>query len=119
VKGQNVSLLYTLYRRAYGSPARKFCNPDGSATSRVFKLREIDNGALSVDVKELTTQEKAIVDKARFMLFEIPVSSILKINLSAIHDPLPNNDAHAFIGGLDIDDDIKPSQLAKASKKVL
>jgi hypothetical protein len=119
VKGQNVSSLYTLYRRSYGLPAKRFCNPDGSATSRVFKLREKDKGELSVDIKELTTVESAIVNKTSFMLFEIPVSSVLKLNLSAIHDPLTDNDAHAYIGGLDINDDIKPSQLAKASKKVL
>jgi hypothetical protein len=39
-----------LFRRSW-LPEKKFLNPDGSATSRVFKLKEKDKGELSVDVK--------------------------------------------------------------------
>ena len=43
---------------------RKYMNPDGTATSRVFKLRDKDNGQLSVDVKSLTTSEQAVGDSS-------------------------------------------------------
>lgn len=47
-----------LFRRSF-LPEKKYMAPDGSATSRVFKLREKDNGELSVDVKSLTTMIKS------------------------------------------------------------
>ncbi|HEY5370639.1 MAG TPA: hypothetical protein VIJ75_16765 [Hanamia sp.] len=33
-----------LYRRGFSTPEKKYMNPDGTATSRVFKLRAKDNG---------------------------------------------------------------------------
>jgi hypothetical protein len=62
-----------LYRRSYSSPEKNYLNPDGSATSRVFKLREKDHGELSVDVKSLTTPANSIGDASKFILFEILV----------------------------------------------
>lgn len=124
MRGQKVSSLHHLYRRAFGPPDKRFLNPDGSATSRVFKLRPKDNGELSVDVKELTTITAAISDPERFVLFEIPVQSVEDLNLTAIHDPLNHaehgidNDAHALILGILEDDDIVPGQLARASSRV-
>ena len=55
-----VSVEEWLYRRGYNSPVHKFMNPDGTATSRVFKLRQNDEGKLSVDIKSLTTPQAAI-----------------------------------------------------------
>jgi hypothetical protein len=66
-----VAPLEWLYRRGYSSPEKKYMNPDGTATSRVFKLREKDHGELSVDVKSMTTVEASVGDASQFMLFEI------------------------------------------------
>jgi hypothetical protein len=99
-------------------------NPDGTATSRVFKLRETDNGELSVDVKSMTTFAAAVRDTQRFMLFEITNHYVLDCGLRAEHDPLPNeqsdedNPAHAVIIGMDMEDEITPGLLAKASRRV-
>ena len=65
-----------LYRRSW-LPERKFLNPDGSATSRVFKLKEKDNGELSVDVKSMTTANIAVLDKGNFFLFPIALAKVL------------------------------------------
>jgi len=110
-----------LYRRGYSKPEKNYMNPDGTATSRVFKLREKDEGELSVDVKSMTTPEKAIGDAGRFFLFELPNRAILKISipqLATFHAPLPGNDAHAVIVGMTMDDEITPGLLAKASKRI-
>lgn len=111
-----------LYRRCY-LPEKKYMNPDGTATSRAFKLREKDNGELSVDVESMTTAEKSVGDKLKFFLFGIQNKDILEIvetKLSTYHDPLPDglNNAHAVIVGMLIEDDITPGLLAKASKRV-
>lgn len=111
------------YRRGYSSPVHKYMNPDGTATSRVFKLREKDLGELSVDVCSLTSPEKSVGDPMKYFLFEISNKSVLnlpQIKLQTFYDPLPNNlnDAHAVIVGMTIEDEITPGLLARASKKV-
>lgn len=112
-----------LYRRYY-LPEKKYMNPDGTATSRVFKLRaSINENELSVDVKSMTSTEKAVKDKTKYFLFEIPNKAVIKITepkLTTYHDPLPDgsNDAHAAILGMTLEDDITPGLLARASKKV-
>ena len=114
-----VQIEEILYRRSY--PDKKYMNPnDGSPTSRVFKPRPKDEGKLSVDVKSMTTFEKAVVDKERFCLFEISNESVAKVNLKTVHDPLPDgaNDAHALICSIKEDDDITPALLARASKRI-
>lgn len=113
-----------LYRRGYATPEKKYMNPDGSATSRVFKLREKDNGELSVDVKSMTTPEKAIGDPTKFMLFEISNAAVLGAGLFTYHAPLSeqkqgiDNPAHAVIIGMSLDDDILPGILARKSRRV-
>lgn len=109
-----------LLRRGYGTPEKKFMNPDGTATSRVFKLREKDNGELSVDVESLTTAEKAVIDPLRFMLFKIANNYVFELSLETCHSPTPGgqNDAHAVIVGMDLDDEIMPGLLAKASQRI-
>ena len=96
-------------------------NPDGTATSRVFKLREKDVGELSVDVKSMTTVEVSIGDPDKYYLFEVPNEAVVEIELKSYHDPLEDgsNDAHAVIIGMSIEDDIKPGILARKSKRVL
>lgn len=111
-----------LYRRSW-LPEKKYMNPDGTATSRVFKLRDPDKGELSVDVKSMSTPEISIKDKTKFFLFEIPNQAVLQIadpKLQTLHDPLADgtNDAHAAILGMSLEDDISPGVLAKASKRV-
>jgi hypothetical protein len=93
-------------------------NPDGTATSRVFKLREKDNGQLSVDVQSLTTPEKAVGDLLKYFLFDLPNEAVLSLGLESYHDELPDNPAHAFISGMIMEDDIMPGQLARLSKRV-
>lgn len=126
MKGELVESKFSLLRRAFGPPDKRFENPDGSATSRVFKPRPvIDDGKLSVDVKELTSIEKAIIDKSRFILYEIKVTKVEEIGLVAIYDPLiqdPDgieNPAHALIATIADDDDILPGLLARASIRIL
>ena len=113
-----------LFRRGYSTPEKKYMNPDGTATSRVFKLRETDKGELSVDVKFMTDPQAVVKDSQKFMLFEIAHRQVLNAGFRAEHDPLPNdqstetNPAHAVILGMDIEDDIGPGVLARASRRV-
>ena len=109
-----------LYRRYY-TPQKKYMNPDGTATSRVFKLREKDMGELSVDVKSLTTPIKSVVDPEKFFLFELPNRAVEELGLVTYHAPLPDatNNAHAVIVGMKIEDEILPKQLASKSRVVL
>ena len=112
-----------LYRRSR-LPEKKYLNPDGTATSRVFKLRaSINETELSVDVKSMTTAAKAVSDNSKFFLFELPNTAVAAIDdpqLRAYHDRISDgsNDAHAVIVGMSIEDDITPGLLARASRKV-
>jgi hypothetical protein len=121
---KEVSIDKWLYRRSFCDPFKKYLNPDGSATSRCFKLRDKDNGELSVDVQSLTTPEIAILDRTKYLLFELPNEAVLSISapkLTTYYDPLPagKNDSHAVIVGMTIDDDVSPGILARATKRVL
>ena len=118
--GRLVEIGEWLYRTSW-LPEKKYMNPDGSATSRVFKLRAKDNGKLSVDVKSMTSPEKSVGNASRFFLFELPNQAVIESVLSTYHDPLEDgsNDAHAVILGMDLDDDVAPGVLARASKRVV
>lgn len=110
-----------LYRRYYNPLEKNISKLTSQFHSRIFKLRPKDNGELSVDVKSLTTPEKAISDSHKFFLVEIQNKSVLKIeNLCTFHDPLRDgtNNAHAVITGMTIDDDVIPGLLARASRLV-
>lgn len=113
-----------LRRRGYSTPEKKYMNPDGTATSRVFALREKDNGELSVDVKSMTTPQNAVGDATKFMLFEVANRDVLGIGLQTFHDPLTlethgsDNPAHAVITGMNPDDDTLPGLLARKSRRV-
>lgn len=116
-----VALNEWLLRRSYSTPEKKYMNPDGSATSRVFKLREKDANELSVNVESKTTHEKTIGDKTKYILFRIANQYVNSIGLKTYHAPEEDgsNNAHAVILGMLLEDDIKPGLLAKASKKVV
>ncbi len=113
-----------LFRRGRSKPEKNYMNPDGTATSRVFALREKDNGALSVNVKSMTTAQAAVGDAAEFMLFELANREVLTLNLQTFHDPCFlekdgfDNPAHAVIVGMNMDDDILPGLLARKSRRV-
>jgi len=100
-------------------------NPDGTATSRVFKLRPKDEGKLSVDVKSLTTPESAIGSPDKYFLFELSAKNVASLGLETWYDPLTlaeqgiENQAHAYISGMDEEDDIIPVQLASFSRRVI
>lgn len=122
-KRRPVDLDEWLYRRSW-LPEKKYLNPDGSAHSRVFKLRASKGETeLSVDVKSMTTAEKSAGDRSKFFLFELPNRAVVEIEdpqLNTYHDPLEDgsNDAHAAIVGMKLEDDITPGLLARASRKV-
>ncbi len=119
-----VSFDEWLYRRGHSTPEKKYMNPDGTATSRVFKLREKDNGELSVDIKSLTTPHKSVGDQSLYMLFEVLNEEVLAIELKTYHDPytIPphqfENVAHGVIVGMELEDDITPGLLARKSRRV-
>lgn len=109
-----------LLRRSYCSPLKNFLNPDGTATSRVFKLRPKDQGRLSVNVKSLTNFYTSVGDQERFILFEIANVEIIQQGLQTEYDPLEDgsNDAHAVIVGIDEDDEMIPRRLAAKARRV-
>lgn len=114
-----------LYRRSYSNPEHKYMNPDGSANSRVFKLREKDMGELSVDVKSMTTPVAAVADASQYMLFEIANLEVIETGLHTEHAPLAmeldgiDNPAHAVILGMAEDDDVLPGLLARRARRVI
>ena len=125
-RGDLVSDDEWLYRTFWSKPPiTKYLYPDGSATSRVFKLREKDKGMLSVDAKSLTTYHASIGNDQTFVLFEVLNSEVTALGLETVHDPLPNeeepnrtNPAHCLIHGMTEDDDILPSAIAKKARLV-
>jgi hypothetical protein len=108
-----------LYRSIYRTPWHKYVDPDGRPTSRNFKLRPKDEGRLSVDAASLTRPERSVRDINKFALASISAESVLTIGLSTFYDPCTlaehgfDNPAHAYIWGMDEDDDIMPALLAQ------
>jgi hypothetical protein len=119
-RGDQINSDELLYRRGFNSPEKKYLNPDGTATSRVFKLRPKDNEKLSVDLTRLTTPEKSVVDPSQFNLFEIKNTTVEEIGLHTVYDAVftSENNSHCLIMGMSNDDETKPSYLAKKSKKI-
>lgn len=87
-----------------------FIKPDGTPASSCFSLKRGENG-LSVEVERLTTYEKAIKDVSKYRLFSLHCSFVRSLNLECVHDPLPDNYAHALICG-----DIKRSVSRKLAQ---
>ncbi|MEP7266223.1 MAG: hypothetical protein ABI844_01260 [Saprospiraceae bacterium] len=103
-----------LYRRAY----LKYMYPNGSATSRAFKLRPKDDGQLSVDIASLTSPEVSIGDQLKFGLLKIKNESVIQCELKTYFDAVPGNQAHALIVGMEMEDEVKPALLAEGSQRV-
>lgn len=85
-----------LRRVQYLNP--NFIKPDGTPASSSFSLKKGEDG-LSVDIERLTTYSKAIQDRSRFRLFVLNAGFTRSLNLENVHDPLPDNLAHALIKG--------------------
>lgn len=123
MKGKRVSSDEELFRRSY--PSKKYVNPDGTATSRVFKPRPKDGGLLSVDVASLTTSEVSVFDINKYGLYQISVNAVELVGLHADHDPMTlehdgvHNPAHALIVSIDDNDEIIPGLLARSSRRIL
>jgi hypothetical protein len=119
--GQEVPLEDWLYRRSYCDPLKRYLNPDGTAHSRVFKVREKDQGRLSVDIRSMSSIDKSIRDATTYILFELPNVAVREIPpLESIYAPSANgsNDAHALILPLAIEDEVTPLLLANKSQLV-
>lgn len=82
-----------------------------TVTSFAFKLRKGEEG-LSVDLENLTSYEKSIMDTERFRLFAVSAKDTRSIDLECMHKPIPDNYAHAEIFGTNFNNK-KSSQLAK------
>jgi hypothetical protein len=118
--GDPIQAQEWLYRRSYCDPLRKYLNPDGSAHSRVFKVRPKDEGKLSVDVRSMTDYARSVGDPERFIVFEIENAAVLTLPpLETRYAPSPQgrNDAHALIQPLDLDDEVTPALLAMKSRQ--
>ena|SRR5690554_7383810 len=88
-----------------------FIKPDGTPASSSFCLKTDEDG-LSVDVERMTTFSEAIQDKGRFRLFSLDADYTESLGLKNIHDPIPENRAHALIKG-----DITKSVARKLARK--
>lgn len=107
-----------LIRRAH-LPMKAYSNPDGTATSRVFTPRPKDKGALSVNIKELTTYEQSIENPERYFLFQLLNRAPIFCLKTTKYDPNDDgtNNAHSVIEIIDEYDNVTPAYLAKASIK--
>lgn len=75
---------------------------DGKISSAAFKPSKRDKGennGLSVDIENLTTYQKSIINENEYNLYKISAEIPLKMGLECKHDPIINNDAHALIIG--------------------
>jgi hypothetical protein len=75
-----------------------YIKPDGTLSSFAFSLKKNEEG-LSVNIERLTTYEATILDKSRFRLYVLSASEPRSLGLDCLHDPKPENDAHALITG--------------------
>ncbi len=118
--GDKISADEMLYRRGYSSPEKKYLNPDGTPTSRVFKLRAKDEGKLSMGLARLTTPAVFVGDSTLFNVFEISNNHVENIDLYTIFDGEHNKNtpAHCLIIGMEEEDDAKPAYLAKNARKI-
>jgi len=79
---------------------------------------------LSVDVVSMTTPEISVTQNGKFALgdfrlYEVSVVEVLGLDLQTYYDPiLLENTAHAFIWGLEDDDETLPGLLARRSRPV-
>lgn len=87
---------------------------DGSICSTCFHLRKSEEG-LSVDIEELSTLEKSIVDSSKYRLLRLNAGKVQDLKLTVSHAPIEDNYAHALIKGVDKK---KSKKLARIASKV-
>ena len=75
-----------------------YIKPDGTVSSFAFTPRKGEDG-LSVNIERCTTYEAAILDRSRFRLYTLPAAEPRRLGLQCLHDPKPENYAHALITG--------------------
>jgi len=76
----------------------KWANERKVPTSAAFKTKPGENG-LSVDIAALTTPEKSVMDTTMFNIAEISAATPINLNIPCVHNPMPDNEAHALILG--------------------
>lgn len=101
--GQPVDANEKLWRRLHPN----FWVRDGSKQSGwrisagAFKSSERGSGGtlrnISVNVASMTTEEATMQGYPEHGLAEISVAEVNRLGLSAVHDPLPDNAAHALV----------------------
>lgn len=67
-------------------------------SSAAFKTKFHEDG-LSVDISALTTPEESVLDPSKFGLASFPASIPMDAGHDCVHDPQPDNIAHALIFG--------------------
>ncbi len=67
-------------------------------SSAAFKTKSNELG-LSVNIAALTTPKETVGNAQQFGVAEISASVPINLGYTCIHDPQPNNDAHALIFG--------------------
>jgi hypothetical protein len=85
-----------LLRRIPKNP--DFIKEDGVLSSSCFTIRKGERG-ISVDIERLTSHGDSIKDKSRYFLYYLNASFTEDQGLKNVHDPLPDNYAHALITG--------------------
>lgn len=76
----------------------RYIKDDNSISSFAFKPRTGENG-LSVNIERLTTYDKSVLDRTKFRLSTLPAEIPRTLALDCVHDPQPENYAHALITG--------------------
>ncbi len=71
---------------------------DGTVCSTCFHLRKGEDG-LSVDIEHLTNYARAVFDEDKYRLLSLKAEKVQELGLKTIHDPKPENYAHALIKG--------------------
>lgn len=94
-------------------------------TSRAFKLREQDDGELSVNVASLTTPLDSVSDATKYRLYEISHPDVKTCNekageIAGYLCPIAENSGHGAIIGdyFDVEDEVTPGLLARKAKHV-
>jgi hypothetical protein len=113
------------YRRVFRKDKRYIDKNTGKLLSRAFTPRPKDEGMLSVDLKRLTTIEKALnFEPQRFVIGTILNADVISLNMKSIYDPTTkevegyDNIAHCLIGEIPEDDESIAGILARKSNKI-
>ncbi len=84
----------------YHSPHCKTCSQCVGELHLTYLIKlHTDENGLSVDIERLTTHEASIMDRTKFRLFALSAKFTSSLGLANLHDPQPDNYAHALITG--------------------